>query len=75
MQEKNERKSKSVALRIVAGVVFTATAIVVTPIVVKKLTNAYCRSNAHVDDIDIDNMGPIIVNKQGVPVEVEDDAD
>lgn len=75
MQKNNESKSRNVALWIVGGVALVATAAVVTPVIVKQLTNAYYRANTGVEDIDFNDMGPTIVNRQGEPVEVEHDAD
>jgi hypothetical protein len=72
MVEKEDHAAKrNLVLAVLGATALAVSAAIITPYVVRKLSNTYYRSKSGTDDIDFDNMGPVVVNKDGETVEVD----
>jgi flagellar basal body-associated protein FliL len=64
IMEKKEKKNKiPKALLIVGGAALTVAGFIIVPPLYNKLTNKAVKKASSTDDIDFDNLGPEIVQK------------
>ena len=72
MVDKEDHASeRNLASLLLGATALAVSAAIIAPYVIRKLSNMYYRSKIGTDDIDFDNMGPIVVNKDGEEVEVD----
>lgn len=72
MAKKEDRATKrNLVLTVFGTTALAVSATIITPYVVRKLSNTYYRSKSSTDDIDFGSIGPVVVNKDGETVEVD----
>ena len=72
MAKKEDRATKrNLVLTVFGTTALAVSATIITPYVISKLSNTYYRAKSGTEDIDFGNMGPVVVNRDGEPVEVD----
>lgn len=72
MVEKEDHTAKrNLVLAVLGATALAVSAAIITPYVISKLSNTYYRAKSGTEDIDFGNMGPVVVNRDGEPVEVD----